>query len=144
MKVIESHSPEDTLAAGKDLAARVSPGDIITLTGDLGVGKTVFVKGFAEGLGIREPVTSPTFTILCEYTTGRLPLYHFDVYRIEDEDEMYAVGLDEYVNGEGVCLIEWAERIDGMLPRPLIRITIEKDLSKDLDFRKITIEEEHE
>lgn len=142
MKVIESLSPEDTLAAGQDLAAAVSPGEIITLTGDLGVGKTVFVKGFAMGLGIREPVTSPTFTILCEYTTGRLPLYHFDVYRIEDEDEMYAVGLDEYVNGEGVCLIEWAERIDDMLPRPLKRITIEKDLSKGLDYRKITIEEE--
>lgn len=142
MKTIESHSPEETFALGKQLAESVSPGDILTLTGDLGTGKTVFVKGFAEGLGIREPVTSPTFTILCEYTTGRFPLYHFDVYRIEDEDEMYAVGLDEYVNGEGVCLIEWAEKISDMLPRPLTRITIEKDLSKDLDYRKIIIEEE--
>lgn len=142
VKTIESHSPEETFALGKQLAESVSPGDILTLTGDLGTGKTVFVKGFAEGLGIREPVTSPTFTILCEYTTGRFPLYHFDVYRIEDEDEMYAVGLDEYVNGEGVCLIEWAEKISDMLPRPLTRITIEKDLSKDLDYRKIIIEEE--
>lgn len=144
LKVIESFSPEDTAAVGRALAEKASPGDIITLTGDLGVGKTVFVKGFADGLGIREPITSPTFTIMCVYTGGRIPLYHFDVYRIEEADEMYAVGLDEYVNGDGVCLIEWAERIDDMLPKPLTRVTIEKNLSKDLDYRKITIEEVHD
>ena len=141
MEIIESRSPEETFAVGKRLAEAAAPGDILTLTGDLGVGKTVFVKGFAEGLGIAEPVTSPTFTILCEYKTGRIPLYHFDVYRIEDEDEMYAVGLDEYLSGDGVCLIEWAERIEDLLPREVKKITIEKDLSKDLDYRKITIEE---
>ena len=130
MEIIESRSPEETFAVGKRLAEAAAPGDILTLTGDLGVGKTVFVKGFAE-----------TFTILCEYKTGRIPLYHFDVYRIEDEDEMYAVGLDEYLSGDGVCLIEWAERIEDLLPREVKKITIEKDLSKDLDYRKITIEE---
>lgn len=139
--IYESYSPEDTRALGRQLAGKVRPGDIVTLTGDLGVGKTVFVKGFAEGLGITEPVTSPTFTLVCEYTTGTIPLYHFDVYRIEDEDEMYAVGLDEYLNGDGVCLIEWAERIDDLIPRPFTKIIIEKDLSRGLDYRRIETEE---
>lgn len=113
----------------------------ITLTGDLGVGKTVFTQGLAKGLGIEEPVNSPTFTIVQVYEGGRLPFYHFDVYRIGDVEEMDEVGFDEYVSGEGVSLIEWANLIEEILPENRVNITIEKDLEQGFDFRRITIEE---
>ena len=137
--IIESFSAQDTFEAGRRLAESASAGEIYALHGDLGVGKTVFTKGFAEGLGITEPVCSPTFTILQIYEEGRLPLYHFDVYRIEEPEEMEEVGLDEYLFGEGVCLIEWADRIEDMIPDTARRIVIEKDLSTGLDYRRITV-----
>ena len=116
-------------------------GQIYCLSGDLGVGKTVFTKGFAAGLGITEPISSPTFTIVQEYEQGELPLYHFDVYRIEDIEEMEEIGYEDYFYGNGVCLIEWAVRIKELLPNDYIQITIEKDLDKGFDYRKISIGE---
>lgn len=136
----ESRSAADTFAYGKSLGERAAVGEIYTLVGDLGVGKTVFAQGFAAGLGIMEPVNSPTFTILQSYDEGRLPLYHFDVYRIGDVEEMEEIGYEDCFYGEGVCLIEWAELIREILPEGCIRITIEKDLSKGFDYRRITIE----
>ena len=137
---IESFSEKDTFELGRKIGEKAGPGQIYTLDGDLGVGKTVFTKGLAWGLGIREPVNSPTFTIVQEYRDGRLPLYHFDVYRIEDPEEMEEIGYDDYFFGEGVCLIEWAEKIRELLPEKVIRITIEKQLEKGFDYRTIIIE----
>ena len=108
------------------------------------MGKTVFTKGFAEGLGIDEPVNSPTFTILQIYEDGRIPLYHFDVYRIEEPEEMEEIGFDEYIDGDGVCLIEWAGRIEELLPEDVIVVFIEKDLEKGLDYRRITVQRRSE
>lgn len=139
MQTFESNSPEETLQIGERLAADARPGDVFALSGDLGVGKTVFTKGFAKGLGISEPVSSPTFTILQIYEEGRLPLYHFDVYRIEEPEEMEEIGLDEYLDGNGVCLIEWAGRIAELLPRDTIVVRIEKELEKGLDYRRISV-----
>ena len=139
--IIETNSAEETFALGKALGEKASPGQIYTLDGDLGTGKTVFTQGVAAGLGITEPVSSPTFTIIQEYDTGRLPLYHFDVYRIGDIEEMEEIGYDDYFFGEGICLIEWADLIREILPEHVIRITIEKDLEKGFDYRKITIGE---
>ena len=138
-EVFETHSEEETLALGKELGQKAEKGNIFLLEGDLGVGKTVLAKGFAVGLDIAEPVTSPTFTIVHEYE-GRLPLYHFDVYRIGDPDEMYDIGFEEYLYGEGVCLIEWPSQVEELLPDTAIRITIGKDSEKGFDYRKITIE----
>ena len=121
--VIETRSPEETFAVGKSLGEKAFPGQVLTLTGDLGVGKTVFTQGLAEGLGIEEPVNSPTFTIVQVYEEGRLPFYHFDVYRIGDIEEMDEVGFEEYVMGEGVSLIEWANLIEEILPGEGIRYT---------------------
>ena len=136
---IESFGEEDTLVAARELGGQAKPGDIFLLEGELGVGKTVFAKGFAQGLGISEPVTSPTFTIIQEYSEGRLPLYHFDVYRIADVDEMYELGYEGYFFGEGVCLIEWASRIEEILPGDCKKIRIEKDLERGFDYRLITL-----
>lgn len=116
------------------------PGQIYTLNGDLGVGKTVFTQGVASGLGIKEPVNSPTFTIVQEYEDGRMPFYHFDVYRIGDLEEMEEIGYDDYFFGNGICLIEWAELIQELLPETMISITIEKEPEKGFDYRKITID----
>ena len=138
--IIESFSPEDTFRVGEQLAKDARPGDIYTLDGDLGVGKTIFTKGMAKGLGIEEPVTSPTFTILQEYESGRLPLYHFDVYRIGDPEEMDEIGYEDYFYGQGSCLIEWAGLIEELIPKEAVRICIEKDLEKGLDYRRIRIE----
>lgn len=138
-RVIETNDAEETYALGKELGEQAAAGAVFTLNGDLGVGKTVFAQGFAEGLGIMEAVNSPTFTILQVYEEGRLPLYHFDVYRIEDPEEMYEVGFDDYLYGQGVCLIEWAEQVAELLPQKRTEITIEKDLTKDFSYRKITI-----
>lgn len=139
IETIESRSAADTFAYGKALGRKAVPGEIYTLTGDLGVGKTVFTQGFAAGLGITEPVSSPTFTILQSYGEGRLPLHHFDVYRIGDVEEMEEIGYEDCFYGEGVCLIEWADLVREILPEDCIRITIEKDLSKGFDYRRITI-----
>jgi tRNA threonylcarbamoyladenosine biosynthesis protein TsaE len=116
MKEYETYSPGETYRIGCELGKEAKPGQVYTLTGDLGVGKTVFTQGFADGLGVREQVNSPTFTILQIYESGRLPLYHFDVYRIGDPEEMYEVGWEDYVWSDGVCLIEWADLIEEILP----------------------------
>ena len=137
----ESQSAEDTFGLGKLLGEGGIPGQIYTLTGDLGVGKTVFTQGFARGLGILEPVNSPTFTILHVYEEGRLPFYHFDVYRITDVEEMEEIGYEDCFYGEGVCLIEWASRIKEILPSSCYEITIEKDLDKGFDYRRIVVSE---
>lgn len=139
--VIETRSPEETFQLGEELGRRAVPGQVFTLTGDLGVGKTVFTQGLAKGLGIEEPVSSPTFTIVQVYEEGRLPFYHFDVYRIGDVEEMEEVGFDDYVMGEGVSLIEWADLIEEILPEKRTEIRIEKDLEQGFDYRKITVEE---
>ena len=141
MTVYESFSEEMTFDIGKKLGEKADKGEIICLEGDLGVGKTVFTKGFAEGLNIEENIDSPTFTIVQEYTEGRLPLYHFDVYRIGDISEMDEIGYEDYFFGEGVCLIEWASRIKELIPESAIRITIEKDLSRGFEYRRVVVEE---
>ena len=142
--IIETHSPRETFEVGKKIGTNAEPGQIYTLTGDLGVGKTVFTQGVAAGLGITEPVNSPTFTIIQEYEDGRLPFYHFDVYRIGDIEEMEEIGYDDYFFGKGICLIEWAELIKEILPEKRIEVTIEKNLEKGFDYRKITIRERGE
>ena len=137
--ITETHSPQETFQLGEQIGKNARPGEVYTLSGDLGTGKTVFAKGVAAGLGVEEHVNSPTFTILQEYHGGRLPLYHFDVYRIEDPEEMHEVGLDEYLSGGGVCLIEWAEQIEELLPDTVIRIRIAKDPARGDDYRRIEI-----
>ncbi len=136
----ETWSEQETFALGKSIAEKAKAGDIYCLDGDLGTGKTVFSKGFAAGLGVTEHVTSPTFTIVNEYE-GRLPLYHFDVYRIADPEEMYEIGYEEYFYGEGVSLVEWAELIRELIPAHAVWITVEKDLQKGLDYRRIVLKE---
>ena len=149
---IESEKCEDTYMLGKLLGENCRAGEVYTLIGDLGVGKTVFTQGFAAGLGVSGPVNSPTFTIVSEYDDGRLPFYHFDVYRIGDSEEMDEIGYEDYIYGEGVSLIEdyvygdgvsmieWANLIEDILPEQYTRVTIEKDLNRGLDFRRITLE----
>lgn len=140
-KIIETFSAEETYAFGKTLGQRAKPGQVYTLIGDLGAGKTVFTQGVAAGLGIKEPVNSPTFTIVQVYEDGRMPFYHFDVYRIGDVEEMEEIGYEDYFYGEGICLIEWANLIREILPEHYTQITIEKDLTKGFDYRRILIEE---
>lgn len=139
--IIESYSPEETLELGKKIGESATPGQVYTLIGDLGVGKTVFTQGLALGLGIEEPICSPTFTIVQVYEEGRMPFYHFDVYRIGDIEEMDEIGYEDYFYGEGLTMIEWANLIEDILPPVYQQITIEKDLEKGFDYRKITIEE---
>lgn len=135
--IIDSYCEEDTRALALMTAKEAKKGDIICLDGDLGAGKTVFAKGFAEGLGIKEPVTSPTFNILKEYQGGRLPLFHFDVYRIEDPDEMYAIGFEDYFYGDGVCLVEWSELISELIPENAIHVQIRRVPEEGDDYRRI-------
>lgn len=137
----DSYSEKDTWELGFSLGEKAGIGQIFTLIGDLGVGKTVFTKGLARGLGITEPVNSPTFTILQVYEEGRLPFYHFDVYRIGDVEEMDEIGYEDYFYGDGVCLIEWADLIEEILPEHYTQIQIEKDLEKGFDYRRITVTE---
>ena len=139
--VLETRSPEETFETGRKLGEKAVPGQVFTLMGDLGVGKTVFTQGLARGLGIQEPVSSPTFTIVQVYEEGRLPFYHFDVYRIGDVEEMDEVGYDDYIMGDGVSLIEWADLIEEILPEKRTEVRIEKDLEQGFDYRKITIRE---
>ncbi len=140
MMVIESQSPKETFELGKKLGEEAKPSSVYCLNGDLGVGKTVFTQGFASGLGIEGPVNSPTFTIVQQYDDGRLPFYHFDVYRIGDISEMDEIGYEDCFYGEGVSLIEWSGLIEELLPEEVITVTIEKDLEKGFDYRKITVE----
>lgn len=139
--VIESFSAEETHALGMKMGQEAKPGDVYTLVGDLGVGKTVLTQGIAEGLGIAEAICSPTFTIVQVYEEGRMPFYHFDVYRIGDIEEMDEIGYEDYFYGEGLTMIEWANLIEEILPEKRKEITIEKDLEKGFDYRKITIKE---
>ncbi len=139
MNKLETHSFEETVEVGLKLGNVLKPGDVILLSGDLGTGKTALTNGIAKALGIDAYITSPTFNLVNEYE-GRLPLYHFDVYRIADPDEMFDIGFDEYLNNCGVTVIEWGEQISEILPLDIIRVTIEKNLQKGLDVRKITIE----
>ena len=141
MMVIETRNAEETYALGEEIGRRAKPGDVYTLVGDLGVGKTVFTQGLAKGLGMEGPISSPTFTIVQVYEDGRLPLYHFDVYRIGDVEEMEEIGFEDYSFGEGVSLIEWANLIEEILPEKRTEITIEKDLEKGFEYRRITVEE---
>ena len=144
MKTIETWDAEETYNIGKALGERVKAGDVVCLTGELGVGKTVFTQGFAKGLGIADAVSSPTFTIVQEYEEGRFPFYHFDVYRIGSVEEMDEIGFEDYVFGEGVCLIEWADLIEEILPEQRMNVHIEKDLDQGFDYRKIVIAREGE
>ena len=136
---IETYSAEETFALGEKLGRKAKPGDVYTLVGDLGVGKTVLTQGIAHGLDITEPICSPTFTIVQVYEEGRMPFYHFDVYRIGDIEEMDEIGYEDYFYGDGLCMIEWSNLIEEILPEHRKEITIEKDLEKGFDYRKITI-----
>lgn len=138
--ILESFNAEDTFQLGYRLGYNAIKGQVYCLNGDLGVGKTVFTQGFAKGLGVEEPVNSPTFTIVQVYEGTKLPFYHFDVYRISDLEEMDEIGYEDYFFGEGVCLIEWAHLIEELLPKERTNITIKKDLSKGFDYREITVE----
>ena len=140
MQIYDSFSCEDTKKIAADIARTFCGGEFVAMYGDLGAGKTAFVQGVAKALGINSHITSPTFTIVNEYE-GRLDLYHFDVYRISDSDEMFEIGFDEYVNGGGVCIVEWAELIEDLFPDKYYKITILKDIDKGYDYRKITVEE---
>lgn len=140
-QVIETYSAKETFEVGKRIGKGAESGQVYALIGDLGVGKTVFTQGLAEGLGIKGPVNSPTFTILQVYEAGRLPFYHFDVYRIGDVEEMEEIGYEDCFYGDGVSLIEWADLIEEILPPERIKITVEKNLEKGLDYRKIKIED---
>ncbi len=140
MIIIETTNAEETFKLGVKIGEQARLGEIYTLNGDLGVGKTVFTQGVARGLGIEEPVNSPTFTIVQVYEEGKMPFYHFDVYRIGDIEEMEEIGYDDYFFGNGVCLIEWAELIQELLPKQIISVTIEKNPEKGFDYRKITID----
>ena len=137
--IYETMSPKETFELGRKIGLEAKAGEIICLDGDLGVGKTVFTQGFAKGLGIDEAVNSPTFTIIQEYDEGRLPLYHFDVYRIGNPEEMYEIGYEDYFYGQGVCLIEWAKLIEELIPYEAKIVLIEKNLENGLDYRKITV-----
>ena len=137
--IVETYSEKETFAFGKKMGEEALPGQIIAINGDLGVGKTVLTKGLAEGLGITEPVCSPTFTIVQIYDEGRLTLYHFDVYRIADPEEMAEIGYEDYFFGQGVCLVEWAELIYDLMPENTIWIRIKKDLQKGFDYRRIEV-----
>lgn len=139
--IVETWKTEETYELGRKLGEQAEPGQVFCLNGDLGVGKTVFTQGFGAGLGITEPVSSPTFTIVQQYDEGRLPLYHFDVYRIGDVSEMDEIGYEDCFFGQGVCLIEWSGLIEEIIPERVTVVTIEKDLEKGLDYRKIQVEE---
>lgn len=138
--VFESNSSKDTYEFGKDMGSKAENGQIYCLVGELGSGKTLFAQGFAEGLGIKEFVNSPTFTLVQEYEEGRIPLYHFDVYRIENEDEMFEIGCEEYFYGGGVCLVEWADLIEGLIPQGAVWIYMERDFERDSDYRRISVD----
>lgn len=138
--VYESNSVEETMQLGEELGKKARPGEVYTLSGELGAGKTAFAKGFAKGLGIKEPITSPTYTIVQVYYGQRMPFYHFDVYRVGSPEEMFEIGCEEYFYGNGVCLIEWAELVKEILPENIRKIKISKSLLKGVTYRKIVVE----
>lgn len=138
--IYETDRPEETYELGRSLGREAKPGRVYCLDGDLGAGKTVFTQGFAAGLGITEPVNSPTFTIVQQYEDGRLPLYHFDVYRIGDISEMDEIGYEDCFYGKGVCLVEWSRLIEELVPGDAVHITIEKDMKRGFDYRRIRVE----
>jgi len=140
MKEIRTFSQEETIEVRRKLGKLLQKGDIVCITGELGTGKTILTKGIAKAVGIGEHITSPTFTIVNEYEEGKFPFYHFDVYRISDPEEMYEIGFEEYLYGDGIVVIEWADLIDDILPRENIWITIKKDLTQGIDARVIQIE----
>ena len=140
--MIETGSEKETFDLGYSIGKEAKPGKVYALLGDLGVGKTVFTKGVAAGLSIKEQVNSPTFTIVQVYESGRLPFYHFDVYRIGDLEEMDEIGYEDYFFGEGLCMVEWAHLIKELMPKETVWVTIEKDLEKGFDYRRITFQEE--
>ena len=137
--IYETYGADETFALGKELGQIAKPGSVYALVGDLGVGKTVFTQGVAAGLEIKEHINSPTFTIVQVYEDGRIPFYHFDVYRIGDPEEMYEIGYEDYFYGDGVCFVEWANLIEELMPENTVTITIEKNSEKGFDYRKITI-----
>ena len=137
MMQITTHSADETQALGQKLASRLVPGDVIAYFGDLGAGKTAFTRGLAQGLGITDPVTSPTYTIVNEYLSGRIPLFHFDMYRLSSSDELFDIGWEDYLSRGGVCAVEWSENVEDAL-QDTIRVTIEKDADEP-DTRHITI-----
>lgn len=137
--IFETNSEKETFELGYSIGQKAQAGEVYALLGDLGVGKTIFTKGVAAGLAVKEPVNSPTFTIVQVYDSGRLPFYHFDVYRIGDLEEMDEIGYEDYFFGEGLCLVEWANLIEELMPKETRWITIEKDLSKGFDYRRLTI-----
>ncbi len=139
MKYTRTFSEKETYEKGKELGVILNAGDVVCLDGELGAGKTVFAKGIAHSLGIDRHVTSPTFGLVNEYD-GEIPLFHFDVYRIDDPEEMYEIGYEEYIYGNGVTLIEWAEKITDILPKDRIQVNIRKLPEKGLDTREITVE----
>lgn len=139
--IYESFSEQDTFDFAYKMALDARPGEIIAMVGDLGVGKTAFTKGFAEGLGITEPIVSPTFTFLQIYEEGRMPLYHFDVYRISDISEMDEIGYEDCFYGDGVSVMEWADLVTEILPKGTLKVTIDKDLSKGVMYRRIEVQE---
>lgn len=141
--IFETWTENETFALGKKLGEKAQAGQIFALLGDLGVGKTIFTKGVACGLGISEPVSSPTFTIVQIYEEGRLPFYHFDVYRIADPEEMDEIGYGDYFFGGGICLVEWANLIEELMPPETVWITIEKNLDKGFDYRRIEVRYEN-
>ena len=138
-EIVETNGERETFELGRRLGLSADAGQVFALIGDLGVGKTVFTKGLAGGLGIEEPVSSPTFTIVQIYDEGRIPFYHFDVYRIGEPEEMDEIGYEDYVYGQGVSLIEWADLIQEILPEHYTEIRIEKDLERGFDYRRISI-----
>ncbi len=140
MVKIETFSAKETFELGEQIGKEAKPGQVYTLIGDLGVGKTVFTQGLAKGLEIKEDICSPTFTILQVYDDGRLPFYHFDVYRIGDVEEMDEIGYEDFFYGTGVCLIEWANLIEEIIPENRTRITIKKDPKKGFEYREIIME----
>lgn len=144
MTVLDSFSEKETRALGRRLGQEAQAGSVYCLDGDLGVGKTVLAQGFAEGLEIPGPVVSPTFTIIQSYEGGRLPFHHMDVYRLEDEEEMEAIGGQELLDGDGVCLVEWGQRIEGLLPPDTVFIRIEKETERGWDYRRITLRKKGE
>ena len=136
-----SLSPQDTFEIGKTLGQQAQKGEIYCLDGDLGAGKTMLSKGIGAGLGVTEPINSPTFTILQVYTGGRLPLYHFDVYRLGDPSELEELGYEEFFFGDGVCLVEWSELVEDYLPQDAVRIQISKDRTQGDSWRLITVKD---
>ena len=138
MEKIYLKNTEDTLALGKRIAEGLAPGNVLALVGPLGAGKTTLAQAIARGLGVTERMASPTFTIVQEYETGRLPLYHFDVYRVSDPDELFEIGFDEYLHAGGVCLIEWADLIEDILPENTVWIKL--DYAEGEDERVCVIE----